>query len=166
MLNLSDRRLHVAALSERLHLYQLAADSAIPPELQLPAGKSGLFYSVTYAAGEVSIVTPVLAVSDAVAELKRAEKLKYEGPWTCLKINGPMDLTMTGDAPSDTTHGDEPLTLRAGVMAHFTAPLARRSVAIFAISTYNTDFVLVHDADRQSAIGALREAGWVVDDLA
>ena len=46
-----------------------------------------------------------------------------------------------------------------------TAPLASGMIPIFAISTWNTDFVLVHDEDRRSAVEALREAGWTVDDL-
>jgi hypothetical protein len=50
-------------------------------------------------------------------------------------------------------------------MAHLTAPLAAAQVAIFAISTWNTDFVLVHDEDRSRAVDALRTVGWTVDDL-
>lgn len=100
MLNLADPRLHVAVLPVRLHLYQLEAGLALPEELQLPT-KDQQFYSVTYAPGEVSIVTPTLAVGDVVMKLKRQERIKYEGPWSCLKINGPMDLTMTGEVPSE-----------------------------------------------------------------
>lgn len=96
MLDFADPRLHVEALPVRLHLYQLAPALALPEELQLP-GNDQQFYSVTFAPGEVSIVTPTLAVSDAVETLKKEGKLKYEGPWSCLKINGPMDLTLTGE---------------------------------------------------------------------
>jgi hypothetical protein len=95
MLDLRDQRLHVAALEARLHLYQIAPTAELPEELQAPRqGKA--FYSITYADDEVSIISPVLAISEAVMKLKTDGSIKYEGPWTCLKVNGPMDLTMTG----------------------------------------------------------------------
>ncbi|KAF2096344.1 hypothetical protein NA57DRAFT_77949 [Rhizodiscina lignyota] len=146
MLNLRDPRLHIAALEARLHLYQLPPDIVLPEELQLPRQKDA-FYSITYTSNEISIITQTLAVSDSVKELQKQGTLKYEGPWSCLKINGPMDLTLTG------------------VMAAMTTPLARGSIAVFAISTWNTDFILLHDVDRSRAIDALRATGWTVDDL-
>jgi hypothetical protein len=55
--------------------------------------------------------------------------------------------------------------ITTGVMSELTAPLAKSSIAVFAISTYNTDFILIHDADRVRAVDALRSEGWTVDDL-
>lgn len=95
MLDLRDKRLHIAVLATRLHLYQLPTAVVLPEELQLPRQEDA-FYSITYAPGEVSIVTSVLAVSDPVKALQRDGSINYEGPWACLKINGPMDLTLTG----------------------------------------------------------------------
>lgn len=50
-------------------------------------------------------------------------------------------------------------------MAELTAPLAKAHIAIFAISTWNTDFILVHEPDRRSAMDVLMAEGWIVDDL-
>lgn len=95
MLDLRDPRLHIAALPAHLHLYQLPTSIVLPEELQLPRQEESV-YSITYAPNEVSILTSVLAVSDSVKALQRDGTIKYDGPWTCLKINGPMDLTLTG----------------------------------------------------------------------
>ncbi|GCE50864.1 hypothetical protein EI42_02325 [Thermosporothrix hazakensis] len=43
-----------------------------------------------------------------------------------------------------------------------TAPLAEAKVGIFAISTYDTDYVLVKQELLESAIAALRKAGHTV----
>jgi hypothetical protein len=97
MLDLKDKRLHIAALEARLHLYQLPRTTEIPEELQAPS-KEDSFYSITYASDEASVITTVLAISEPVMKLKLDGSIKYEGPWTCLKVNGPMDLSMTGNA--------------------------------------------------------------------
>lgn len=50
-----------------------------------------------------------------------------------------------------------------GVMQAIATPLKEAKVAIFAISTWNTDYVLVHEEDRDKAVEALKQAGWVFD---
>jgi hypothetical protein len=52
-----------------------------------------------------------------------------------------------------------------GILAALAAPLAEAQVSIFAVSTYDTDYVLVSDADLEKAIGALEAAGHVVQRI-
>jgi len=45
------------------------------------------------------------------------------------------------------------------VLASLATPLAGADISIFVISTYDTDYVLVREADVNRAVLALREAG-------
>lgn len=49
-----------------------------------------------------------------------------------------------------------------GVVAAIANPLAAAGISIFAISTFDTDYVLVHEPDFDAAVQALTEAGHVV----
>jgi len=95
----------------------------------------GAFWSVCRTADELSLVCEEERVPAGV----RAEK-----GFSCLKVVGPFDL-------------DE-----VGVLAALTAALAGAGVSVFAISTHDTDYLLVREADLPPAIDALREAGHVV----
>jgi hypothetical protein len=65
--------------------------------------------------------------------------------WRCFEVQGPLDLSLTG------------------VLASLTAPLARAGVPVFALSSYETDFILVKEARLVEARQALEGAGFVVD---
>ena len=54
--------------------------------------------------------------------------------------------------------GPLPLDL-IGILASIADPLAAVGVSIFAISTYDTDYVLVKEGDLDVAVGALKRAG-------
>jgi hypothetical protein len=49
-----------------------------------------------------------------------------------------------------------------GVLASLSASLAGAGVSIFALSTYDTDYILVRVASLGAAVEALREAGHTV----
>ena len=51
-----------------------------------------------------------------------------------------------------------------GILLSIAKPLADAGLAIFAISTYDTDYVLVKLSDLPAALGALRAAGHQVSD--
>jgi hypothetical protein len=46
-----------------------------------------------------------------------------------------------------------------GVLASLVQPLAESGISVFAISTFDTDYLLVKVADLQRAINALRQNG-------
>lgn len=92
----------------------------------------GAFYSVTRTPAELSAVCDAAAVPAGV---------RAEGPWSMLAVRGPLDFNITG------------------VMAALATPLAAAAISIFAVSTYDTDYVLVRSADLERAVRALREAG-------
>ncbi len=46
-----------------------------------------------------------------------------------------------------------------GIVAAFTAPLASAGVSLFAYSTWETDYILIHSMDEDAAVAALIAAG-------
>lgn len=110
-----------------------------PPDAPVPAelGRGARFISVTRTAEELSIV----AQGDVETVAARRE-----GPYLAARVTGPLPLDLVG------------------VLVRVAEPLARAGVPIFAISTFDTDFVLVRRADRDRATSAWREAGIEVSD--
>jgi hypothetical protein len=119
-------------LSERLAVCRLPLDAPWP----VPA-PGATFYSVTRTASEVSVVC---AEDAAPAD----DVVSIEPDWRAWEVAGPLDFSMVG------------------VMAALTAPLADVGVSVFVVSTYDTDYVLVHAAALERAIEALRDAGHTV----
>lgn len=93
--------------------------------------------SVTRTAEETSVICP--------AELAGTGDYVERG-WRALTVRGPLEFTLTG------------------IMAAISGALAAAGVTLFALSTYDTDHVLVKQADLERAIRALREAGHAVHD--
>lgn len=53
-----------------------------------------------------------------------------------------------------------------GILAAITVPLAEAHISIFGVSTYDTDYVLVQDADLERAISVLESAGHAIQRIA
>jgi hypothetical protein len=53
---------------------------------------------------------------------------------------------------------------QVGVLASLATPLADAGVSIFAISTYDTDYILVRQTDLSRGVQALRAAGHTVGE--
>src|SRR5687768_7798927 len=68
-----------------------------------------------------------------------------ENGWRVLKLEGPFPFEMTG------------------ILASVLNPLAQREVSIFALSTFDTDYVLIKETQLEAAVLALRDAGHVVE---
>ena len=94
--------------------------------------RSGVFSSVTRTGDEVSIV----CAADNVPE-----EHQPKSPWVCFKIEGPFSFS------------------EVGILASVINPLAEKKVPIFAISTFDTDYVLVGEEHAGIALQVLRDAG-------
>lgn len=70
----------------------------------------------------------------------------------------PADARCERDYRALRVHGPLPLDL-VGILASIAEPLAEAGLSIFAISTYDTDYVLVKSADLPAALEALERAG-------
>lgn len=91
--------------------------------------------SITRTASELSIVCED-AMVPAEVHAERNRRL--------MQIEGTLAFTLTG------------------VLASVAAPLANAGISIFAVSTYDTDYLLVSDEDLQEATKVLETAGHVV----
>jgi len=113
----------------------LYAVCQLAPHASLPtwatSGSSGLA-SITRTRSELSIV----CVQEDAPQDVRAER-----DWRCLMVEGPLDFSLTG------------------VLSALLAPLAAAKVRIFALSTFDTDCLLVRAAQLDLAIEALSAAG-------
>lgn len=116
-------------------LVRLPADSDAPAGL-LDAD-SGLV-SVTRTPAELSIVCRAALVPDDA---------ESETGWRLLSVRGPMPFTLTG------------------IIAVLSSELAAAGVALFSLSTFDTDHVLVQQSDLSRAVRVLRAAGHEVHDV-
>jgi hypothetical protein len=118
-------RLHLRLLQGRFAVCRLDAEAAVPTGL-LEVGHG--FLSITRTADELSIVCPE-ALAPAGA--------KVQAGWRVFKVQGPLDFSLTG------------------IIATLTAPLAEAKIGVFAIATYDTDYLLVQEKDLAAAKLAL-----------
>ena len=100
-------------------------------ELSIP-DTQGFFYSVTKTEEELSLVCE---------EKLLAADIKAERGRRLLRVDSTLAFSLTG------------------IVASLAVPLAEASVSIFAVSTYDTDYLLVNDGDLDRAITALERAG-------
>lgn len=83
-------------------------------------------------------------------------------------------VCLTADVPSDTTDrvdGWKAFRIRGtldfslvGILARISAILAEHKIGIFAISTFDTDYVLVKKENFAKASSVLKDGGYTVDD--
>ena len=106
----------------------------LAPEAALPAWVAGAegFTSVTRTVAELSIVCPEERVPDGI---------RREDGWRLLEVHGPLDFALTG------------------ILASLTTTLAEAGVSIFALSTFDTDYLLVREMALSAAVAALCAAG-------
>lgn len=90
------------------------------------------FVSLTRTAEEVSIV----AEDALLANAPTAER-----GWTAFAVAGPLDIALTG------------------ILADLSSVLSEARISLFAISTYDTDYILVRAEDADRAAAAWRTAG-------
>ncbi|MGH3623101.1 MAG: ACT domain-containing protein [Sciscionella sp.] len=121
--------------AEEYAVYRLPTGTELPVRL-FDSSRPGLV-SVTRTRQETSIVCP--------ADLAGTGEYVERG-WRAMTVRGPLEFTLTG------------------IMAALSGALAAAGVTLFALSTYDTDHVLVKQADLQRAVLALREAGHAVHD--
>lgn len=97
--------------------------------------QKGELYSITKTGEEMSIVC---------CEQYIPENIKCERDWRILKVEGPLDFSLIG------------------ILASISTLLAKNNISIFALSTYDTDYILVKEKDVNNSITALRNEGYEV----
>ena len=83
---------------------------------------------------EISLVCPVQSCPSGA--------LNRQDGWRCLRIAGVLDFSLIG------------------ILARVADCLAKASVPLFAVSTYNTDYILFREQHEPAALNALKAAGY------
>lgn len=120
----------------RVHPAPLAI-TRLGPKDAFPAWASeGSFLSITRTEEELSLVCDDARTPQA--------GLKTERTWRALKVQGPLDFALTG------------------ILARLATTLAQAEISIFAISTFDTDYILVKEEQLEAAARCLRAAGHTI----
>ena len=96
---------------------------------------SGLFF-IGRTDEELSLV--------CITEQVPAHTLAREDGWRGFRIKGELDFSLIG------------------ILSKLSSILAERGIGIFAVSTYNTDYVLVKEERFDEAMEALSQAGYTI----
>lgn len=108
----------------------------LPPTAPIPTwAQRGLFFSITRTRDELSLICPT---RDLPANVEA------EGNWCACQVIGPLEFS------------------QIGILAGLAITLANAGVSLCALSTYDTDYVLVKAENLSRAGVALRQAGYAV----
>ena len=103
------------------------------PKAELPEwiDKSS-FFSITRTEEELTVVCTEAPVPPGTIS---------ETGWRCFKVQGPLDFSETG------------------IIFSLSKPLAESGIAVFVVSTFDTDYFMVKEKDLAKAVEALTAAG-------
>ena len=73
-----------------------------------------------------------------------ANTIRREDGWRGFRIQGELDFSLVG------------------ILARLSGILAKQSIGIFAVSTWNTDYILVKEKDFETALATLAAEGYTV----
>ena len=128
----------------KLHLSVLPGRFAVcrlAPGIALPIPTQfSPLWSLTQTREELSLVCAESEIPPACDAIERG--------WCALGVAGPLDFALVG------------------VLAALTAPLAAANISLFALSTFNTDYLMVKEDVLAQAVRALHRAGHLVKEEA
>jgi hypothetical protein len=101
-----------------------------------PVPRPGSLWSITRTAEETSVVC---------LRENAPRGARVEDGWRALKLEGPIPFE------------------EIGVLSALSGSLARAGLSVFAISTFDTDYILVKEASLAAALEALAKAGFAAD---
>ena len=94
------------------------------------------FYAITKTAEELSLVVESTHAPE--------NAIKIEKSWKILKVEGPLDFALTG------------------ILSALIKPLAEAEISIFAISTFDTDYIMVKEEKLELAVNVLKNLNHAV----
>jgi hypothetical protein len=127
------KQLSLQVLAGQYTIHRFSPESGLPVEVL-----DSSFLSITKTADELSIVC------DAEIGL---ESEQSESDWSCIKVLGPLDFSLTG------------------ILAKLSGVLAEADISLFAISTYDTDYILVKTNKLNVSIEKLKNFGYIFDNF-
>ena len=123
-------KLTLKVLEGHYTIHRFSPQSGIPIEVL-----DSSLLSITRTEDELSIVCDASIVLSSDTQ---------ECDWSCLKVLGPLDFSLTG------------------ILATLSSVLAEADISIFAISTYDTDYILLKKEKLETAIASLSSKGYEI----
>ena len=127
---LGKKKMKINILPSTYSICRLSPNSQIPNWTH-----KGSFVSITKTTEELSVVCEESQVPSDV---------KAESDWRILKVEGPLDFSLTG------------------ILSRISTCLAKAKISIFAISTFDTDYIMVKSSSLNEAISSLKKEGYEV----
>jgi len=72
--------------------------------------------------------------------------IAVEKGWRCFRVQGTLDFSLIG------------------ILSKLSSILADSGISIFAVSTFNTDYILVKEENFENAVDALKRNGYLVTE--
>lgn len=117
-------------------LPELYSVAQIKPNSPIPDwAVSGNTWAVVKTEDELSVVC---------CEYKVPDGIRSERGWRIIKVVGPLEFSLVG------------------ILAGLAGVLAEAGISIFAISTYDTDYVLVKEHQLEAALEACCQSGYII----
>lgn len=85
--------------------------------------------------------TSLVCTSDSVP----SNTIAKEDGWKAFRVQGILDFSLTG------------------ILSKISSLLAENNISIFAVSTYNTDYIFIKDYNFQNALTVLKEYGYTIE---
>jgi hypothetical protein len=118
----------LSLIEKTFTLHRLEAAAPIP-DVVLDSS----FLSITRTSDELSILVP---------EGVTLSETRQEAGWSCIKVLGPLDFSLTG------------------ILAGISGVLAEEGISIFTLSTFDTDYILVKQENCGRARQVLETEGY------
>jgi len=109
----------------------------LSPDAEIPAlALNSSFFVITRTSDELSLVLP---------ETVEIQSVRSDSGWACFKVEGPLEFS------------------QVGILAGISTALANAGVSIFALSTFDTDYILVKREQAQAVSDALKSVGYIIE---
>ena len=123
-------KLTMKLLKEKYSVCRLDKNSIIPNWVM-----NGEFFSITKTEDELSIVCSQENLPHNMQH--ELANIQCEKDWRILKVEGPLDFSLVG------------------ILSSISSLMAKEKISIFALSTYDTDYILVKENNIDAAINVL-----------
>ena len=109
----------------------------LSPDAEIPApALNSSFFAITRTSDELTLVLP---------ETVEIQSDRSNSGWACFKVKGPLEFS------------------QVGILAGISTTLANAGVSIFALSTFDTDYILVKREQAQAVSDALKSVGYIIE---
>lgn len=126
--------LTLRVLNNTLAIYRLSSNDKLPESIFSSLSSETSFFSITKTKDEISVI-----VDEDIFKNQKENfpHLKSEVGFKALQVEGVLDFSLIG------------------ILANLSSILAAAGVSIFAVSTFDTDYILVREQNLEKAIKAL-----------